>query len=101
VLRRVARGVSTREYGQVIDVARDGFGVTKSSISRDLVRVSAAHVKELAERRLDVQRFPVVMIDGSEYAGETVVAAIGISEVGTKRILGLRQGATGKAAVCT
>ena len=40
------------------------------------------------------------MIDGVEYAGETMVVAMGITEDGTKRILGLRQGATENAAVC-
>jgi transposase-like protein len=40
------------------------------------------------------------MIDGVEYAGETMVVTLGIAEDGTKRILGLRQGATENAAVC-
>jgi len=101
VLRRMVRGVSTREYEHVIDMARDGFGVAKSSVSREFVRASAAEVKALAERRFDGQRFPVVMIDGVEYAGETMVVAMGITEDGTKRILGLRQGATENAVVCT
>ena len=101
VLRRMVRGVSTREYEQVIDMARDGFGVAKSSVSRDFVRASLAQVKALAERRFDDQRFPVVMIDGVEYAGETMVVAMGITQDGTKRILGLRQGATENAVVCT
>jgi putative transposase len=100
-LRRMVRGVSTRDYAQVVDVARDGFGVAKSSISREFVRASAAQVKALAERRFEGQRFPVVMIDGVEYAGETMVVAMGITEDGTKRLLGLRQGATENAAVCT
>ena len=100
VLRRMVRGVSTREYEQVIDLARDGFGVAKSSVSREFVRASAAQVKTLAKRRFDGQRFPVVMINGVEYAGETTVVAMGITEDGTKQILGLRQGATENAAVC-
>jgi transposase-like protein len=101
VLRRMVRGVSTRGYEGVIDVARDGFGVAKSSVSRGFVRASAAAVKALAERRFDGQRFAVVMIDGVEYAGETMVVALGITKDGTKRILGLRQGATENAEVCT
>jgi putative transposase len=101
VLRRMVRGVSTREYEHVVDMARDGFGVAKSSVSREFVRASAAEVKALAERRFDGQRFPVVMIDGVEYAGETMVVAMGITVDGTKRILGLRQGATENAVVCT
>jgi putative transposase len=101
VLRRMVRGVSTRDYQDVVDVARDGFGVAKSSVSRDFVRASAADVQALAERRFEGVHFPVVMIDGVEYAGETIVVAMGITEDGTKRILGLRQGATENAEVCT
>jgi transposase-like protein len=94
------RGVSTREYEQVVDMAREGFGVAKSCVSRGFVRASAADVKALAERRFDGDRFAVVMIDGVEYAGETMVVALGITADGTKRVLGLRQGATENAAVC-
>jgi putative transposase len=100
VLRRMVRGVSTRDYEQVVDLARDGFGVAKSSVSRDFVRASAGCVKALAERRFDGVTFPVIMIDGVEYAGETMIVALGIIADGTKRILGLRQGATENAAVC-
>ncbi len=100
VLRRMVRGVSTRDYANVIDLTRDGFGVKKSSVSRDFVRASAAQVKALAERRFDGLHFPVIMIDGVEYAGETMIVAAGITADGTKRVLGLRQGATENAAVC-
>ena len=83
--RRMVRGVSTRDYAEVVELARDGFGVAKSSVSRDFVRASAADVQALAERRFDGERFPVVMIDGVEYAGETMIVALGITEDGTKR----------------
>jgi putative transposase len=96
----MVRGVSTREYEQIIDVARDGFGVAKSCVSRGFVRASAADVRKLAERRFDVERFAVVMVDGVEYAGETMVEALGITDDGVKRVLGLRQGATENAEVC-
>jgi transposase-like protein len=99
VLRRMVRGVSTRDYAMVVDLARDGFGVGKSSVSRDFVRASVADVQALAERRFGGQRFPVVMIDGVEYAGETIVVVLGITEDGTKRVLGLRHGATENAEV--
>jgi putative transposase len=81
-------------------MARDGFGVAKSSVSREFDRAYAAQVKALAERCFSGQRFPVVMIDGVEYAGEAMVVAKGITEDGTKRILGLRQGPTENAVVC-
>ncbi|MFZ5506542.1 MAG: IS256 family transposase, partial [Pseudomonadota bacterium] len=100
-LRRMVRGVSTRDYEQVVDLARQGFGVKKSSVSRGFVKASAAEIKRLAERRLDTDRIVTVFIDGKEYAGETMVVALGITEKGAKRILGLRQGGTENAEVVT
>jgi transposase-like protein len=101
VLRRLVRGVSCRDYEDVVDMAREGFGVKKSSVSRSFVKASAKVVRELAERRFDGVRFPVIYIDGTPYAGETMIAAMGITADGTKRLLGIRQGATENAAVCT
>jgi len=100
VLRRMVRGVSTREYEDVIDPAREGFGVDRSGVSRGFVRASAADVRALAERRFEGEHFAAVMIDGVEYAGETMVVALGITADGTERVLGLRQGATENAEVC-
>jgi transposase-like protein len=101
VLKRVVRGVSCRDYEGVVDLARKGFGVQKSSVSRSFVKASAKEVRQLAERRFDGVRFPVISIDGTPYAGEAMIAALGITEDGQKRLLGVRQGATENAAVCT
>jgi putative transposase len=101
VLKRLVRGVSCRDYEGVVDLAREGFGVKKSSVSRSFVKASAAEVRQLAERRLEGTRFAVIYIDGTPYAGQTMVAALGITEDGAKRLLGVRQGATENAAVCT
>ena len=100
-LARMVRGVSTRDYEGVVDLACDGFGVKKSSVSRSFVRASAQAVEELAQRRFDGVRFAAVFIDGVEYAGETMVVALGMADDGTKRVLGLRQGATENAEVVT
>ena len=100
-LRRMVRGVSTRDYEHVVDVGRAGFGIKKSSVSRGFVKASAAEIKTLAERRLDDARFVVIFIDGKEYAGETMVVALGVTAQGEKRILGLRQGASENAEVVT
>src|SRR3990170_1658590 len=101
VLRRLVRGVSCRDYEDVVDMAREGFGVKKSSVSRSFVKASAKVVRELAERRFDGVRFAVIYIDGTPYAGEAMIAALGITEDGHKRLLGVRQGATENAAVST
>jgi transposase-like protein len=98
-LRRLVNGVSCRRYEQVVDLARDGFGVKKSSVSRGFVRASADEVRKLSERRFDDERFPVIFIDGKAYASEMMVVALGITATGEKKLLGLRQGATENAAV--
>jgi transposase-like protein len=99
-LRRLVNGVSCRRYEQVVDVACEGFGVKKSSVSRGFVRASSQEVQRLAERRFDGERFAAILIDGVAYAGEMMVVALGITASGEKRLLGLRQGATENAAVC-
>jgi transposase-like protein len=101
VLKRLVRGVSCRDYQGVVDLAREGFGVQKSSVSRSFVQASAKEVRQLAERRWDGVRFPVIYLDGVQYAGETMTVALGVLENGTKRVLGVRQGATENAAVAT
>jgi transposase-like protein len=100
-LAKMVNGVSCRRYEQVVDLARQGFGVKKSSVSRGFVRASAQQVQQFAERRFDDERFAVIFIDAQPYAGEMMVTALGITLSGEKKLLGLRQGATENAAVCT
>lgn len=100
-LRRMVNGVSCRRYEQVVDLARDGFGVKKSSVSRGFVRASVDEVRQLSERRFDNERFVVIFIAGQAYAGETMLVALGITASGEKTLLGLRQGATENATVVT
>jgi putative transposase len=100
-LEHLVNGVSTRRYERVVRVARQGFGVKKSSVSRGFVRASAQEVAQLAQRRFDDERFAVIYVDAQPYAGETMVVALGITTSGEKRLLGLRQGATENAAVVT
>ena len=82
-------------------MARSAFGVKKSSVSRGFVRASTQQLQQLAERRFDNERMAVIFIDAQPYAGEMMVVALGITAGGEKRLLGLRQGATENAAVCT
>jgi len=101
VLKRLVRGVSCRDYEGVVDLAREGFGVQKSSVSRSFVKASAKEVRQLAQRRFDGVRIPVIYLDAVVYAGEAMTVALGVLENGAKRVLGVRQGATENAAVCT
>ena len=99
-LRRIVHGVSARNYERVVEETREGFGVKRSSISRHYVRVMAGRIREFCERRWDEVRFVAIIIDGKSFARETMVAVLGITAAGEKRMLGLRQGATENAQVC-
>ena len=100
VLERMVRGVSCRNYEGVVTASCEGFGMKKSSVSRDFIKASAARLKELAERRLDGARFVAIFIDGVVYAGATMIVALGVNIKGDKTVLGLRQGATENSEVC-
>lgn len=103
-MRRMVRGVSCREYEGCLEPMVKGFGIKRSSVSRGFVKASAQRMKNLAERRFDGQEFVAVFIDGVPYGGEMLVVALGVlagANAGKKVILGLRQGATENAEVCT
>lgn len=100
VLRRLVRGVSTRDYERVVDRTRESCGIKKSSVSRNFKAAMAGRLKKLSTRRWDGTRFVAIFIDGKAYAGYTMLTAIGIKADGTKWVLGLRQGATENAEVC-
>ena len=101
VVRRMVRGVSSRNYQEVIEAAEEGYGIKKSSVSRAFVRGTEQALKALRERNLQEQRFVAVVIDGKEYAGAQLVVALGVQEDGEKLILGLREGATENKEVVT
>lgn len=100
-VRRMVRGVSSRNYQEVIEAAEEGYGIKKSSVSRAFVRGAEKALKALRERSLHGKRFVAIIIDGKEYAGAQLVAALGIEESGEKLILGLREGATENKEVVT
>jgi transposase-like protein len=101
VMRRLVRGVSCRNYRAVVDAIRKGYGVSASSVSRSFVAASEARVRELAERRFDGMRFAAIFIDGICFSGRSLIAAVGVTESGEKRVLAVREGATENARVCT
>lgn len=65
------------------------------------MRASAESLKAWTGRSLTGTRYVAVFIDGVEYAGETLVVALGLTTDGHKHVLGLRQGATENAPVVT
>jgi putative transposase len=97
----ILAGLTTRNYRRAVGSVLDGYGIEKSSVSREFVQASAAQLKELCERKLDGLDLVVILIDGKEVGGQTVVVALGMENSGEKHVLGLWQGATENTTVVT
>lgn len=98
---KMVRGVSCRDYEDVVDKVRAGFGIKKSSVSKGFIKESAKQLKEFSERRFDNTIFTVIMIDGVAFGEEVMICALGIDVEGNKQVLGVCQGETENAQVVT
>src|SRR6185436_16162327 len=74
VWEKLMLGLSTRKYGRAVREFAEAYGLEKSAISEHF-------------------------IEARPFAGQQMVAALGISQDGRKTILGIRQGATENATV--
>lgn len=104
VVNQILLGVSTRGYESSLEAPPPGLssrGTSKSAASRHLVERMGSKMREYFSRRLEDVKLLVLMVDGIQVAGHTVVVALGISEDGIKQPLGLWQGSTENAAICT
>ena len=98
VMKAALAGVSTRRYGQAVEDAAKVAGISKSNVSRKLVKETAKDLGTLMER--DVPKDVVaVMIDGIRMGESMILAAIGIDASGRKHVLGLADGTTENARV--
>jgi transposase-like protein len=99
VARRVLAGVSSRKYERVLDELCDGYGISKSSVSRQWRAASAEALRGLCERLLGELDFAALMIDGIRFGEFLLIVALGIDAGGHKHVLGLWQGDTENATV--
>ncbi|HEY6355845.1 MAG TPA: IS256 family transposase [Burkholderiaceae bacterium] len=104
VLNQILLGVSTRGYAHSLEPVPAGVmarGTSKSAASRHLIARMSDKLREQLNRRLDAFDLLVLMLDGVVIARRTVVVALGILADGRKVVLGLWQGSTENAALCT
>ncbi len=92
------RGVSTREYGEVLPEMAESAGVSRSSVSRQAIEGSVEQLRQLRERRWDEADLLVVYIDGQRFGSHHVISAVGVDRSGSKHVLGIQVGATENAA---
>lgn len=98
MLSSVLRGVSTRDYAEVLPRMAATAGVSKSAVSRKAVEASIEQLKELQQRRWEDVDILVIYIDGQRFGAHHMLSAVGISSDGRKHILGVEPGATENAA---
>ncbi len=99
VQAKLVRGVSTRDFEEVACHIAEGTGLPRSTVSRAFVRASARSLAEINGRDLSKEEFLALFIDGIGFGEVLVVAALGVTTEGEKRVLGLIEGHTENATV--
>jgi len=98
VLDVLMRGISTRQYAEVLPEMASSCGVSKSNVSREAAEAGEEALKELVERRFDDVDLLVIYIDGMMFGEHHVISAVGVDGAGHKHVLGIQPGATENAA---
>lgn len=99
MLSRIMRGVSTRNYSEVISGFSEKTGVAKSSVSRAFKRASKKDLDAINGADLSSYSFVAILIDGTGVGQTTQVVAVGIADDNQKIPLGLKEGDTENASV--
>lgn len=103
VIEQTLVGVSQRRYARSLERLEEGLeerATSKSAVQRRLLAGTRRLLEEWLSRDLSDFTPLILMLDGLEVAGHTLLVALGIARDGTKRVLGLREGATENAALC-
>ena len=99
LLEIVMRGVSTRNYREVLPAMAESVGMSKSAVSREFQEASAESLKELCERRFEEKDILVIYLDGLILGGHHVLVALGVDAQGVKHVLGITEGGSENAVV--
>jgi putative transposase len=97
-------GLSGRRYRRALEpvgerVEQMASGTSQSSVSRRFITATAERLAEFRSRPLDDRRWLIVFVDGFDFAGHTMVGALGVTADGTKVPLGVVEGSTENASV--
>jgi len=98
MLGALMRGISTREYHEVLPQMAATVGVSRSAVSRQAIDASIEQLKQLQERRWDEVEILVIYIDGQRFGEHHILSAVGVDAQGRKHVMGIAAGATETAA---
>ncbi|HEV2195697.1 MAG TPA: transposase [Candidatus Acidoferrum sp.] len=88
MLEILLRGVSTRQYAAVLPQMAETAGVSKSSVSREVIEASEEELRRLCERRLESLEVLILYVDGLHFADHQVLVAVGVDEQGAEACAG-------------
>lgn len=94
MLETLLRGVSTREYEQVIPEMAETVGVSRSSVSREASQAAEAEMEKLLNRDWSAVELLVIYLDGMQLGTHHVLSAVGVDVEGRKQVLGMVEGAS-------
>lgn len=100
VYEHLVSGISCRKYAEVIEAIRDGYGISRSVVSREMKAATSQQLQTLCERDLSGFELCVVVIDGIHIGESIQIVSLGVDRGGRKQVLGFREGATENAQVC-
>jgi len=104
VAEQIALGVSTRGYERSLEPADESIdtrGTSKSNASRALIDATTEKLAQFVSRSLADLDLVAMFIDGIEFAGHSVVIALGVTIDGTKAPLGIWAGSTENTTLVT
>jgi transposase-like protein len=99
ILEILMKGVSTRNYKEVLPAMAETVGVSKSQISREFIEVSSQALESLCDRNFVDKDILIIYLDGIQFGEIHVIAALGVDSKGYKHILGIREGASENSVV--
>ncbi|MEA2037910.1 MAG: transposase [Nanoarchaeota archaeon] len=93
-LEKAICGISSRDYKRVCESIAEGYGLSKSSVSRNTIKATQRKYDELMSRDLSKYSFFAIFIDGKVINGQRILAAVGVTIDAQKVALGIHQAPT-------
>ena len=100
LLRRLLKGLATRNYEACAETVPETFGLSSSTVSRRYVKATARKLAQFQERSLASHDVVALFLDGKSFADEQIIIALGVTLDGQKIPLGFVQAATENERVC-
>lgn len=99
LLHKVLLGISCRDYETAVEAVPGAIGLSKSTVSREFRKATAAKLKAFQERDLSGYDVVALFLDGKSFASDEMVLALGVTIEGDKVFLGFVQTDTENAVV--